>query len=510
MDNDESEKLSNYSAETIDDDEPLDLDIDVLLQHASCRLNRPCICARKLTRGLYNEIYLLRFETGPDCIARLSRELTHPASKFASEIATMKYVAQNTNIRVPAVYDWNGTAQNPIKNPYIFMERLPGQHLYRVWYELTVEQKKCVLSQIVETLFELWTKCRFEEIGCLYMDEQSLSDSFISSATSTFRIGPVVNPLFYFEGRDSIPSFTGPFKSLQEFYGALIQKEKEFFEIHGAQELLGKKIDYGMAVTRVKNLVKQLDLLQSKLSNIFDESADQKPFTLVHSDFDAQNMLVERSSTNDIKIIGIIDWEFSRTGTLWDLCKYPIWIQERDELSTSDTNLQENHERQNLRDFFYDEMIVKLGNRVGQMLKMKEQDKRIDELENMFTFMIHKFDTLEGLLEHFFHHYGSEAKANIKLADPIMRLFWGPNLTKVQIPSERIINSYLLSVDKLSDTEVKVPNHYVASVYCELKSRDYNFSWQQASVIAFHMRNNELSLKKNSANKIISLSKIET
>ncbi|GBB92905.1 hypothetical protein RclHR1_20790004 [Rhizophagus clarus] len=353
----------------------------------------------------------------------------------------MKYVAQNTNIRVPAVYDWNGTAQNPIKTPYIFMERLPGQHLYRIWYELTVEQKKCVLSQIVETLFELWTKCRFEEIGCLYMDEQSSSDSFISSATSTFRIGPVVNPLFYFEGRDSIPSFTGPFKSLQEFYDAFIHKEKEFFEIYGAQELLRKK---------------------NKLRN----GIDQKPFTLVHSDFDAQNMLVERSSTNDIKIIGIIDWEFSRT--------------------------------------------VKLGNRAGQMLKMKEQDKRIDELEDMFTFMIHKFDTLEGLLEHFFHHYGSEAKANIKLADPIMRLFWGPNLTKVQIPSERIINSYLLSADKLSDTEVKVPNHYVASVYCELKSRDYNFSWQQVSVIAFHMRNNELSLKKNSVNKIIFPLKIET
>ncbi|CAB4474465.1 unnamed protein product [Rhizophagus irregularis] len=113
-----------------DDDPALDVDINVLQQYASCRLNRHCICARRLTRGLYNEIYLLQFENGPDCIARLSRELTHPASKFASEVATMKYVTQNTNIKVPAVYDWNGTAQNPIKTPYIFMERLPGQHLY--------------------------------------------------------------------------------------------------------------------------------------------------------------------------------------------------------------------------------------------------------------------------------------------------------------------------------------------------------------------------------------------
>lgn len=58
------------------------------------------------------------------------------------------------------------------------MERLPGQHLYRVWDELTVEKKKCVLSQIVDTLLELWMKCQFEEIGCLYMDSVSTVTTF--------------------------------------------------------------------------------------------------------------------------------------------------------------------------------------------------------------------------------------------------------------------------------------------------------------------------------------------
>ncbi|CAB4380766.1 unnamed protein product [Rhizophagus irregularis] len=108
-----------------DDDPALDVDINVLHQFASCRLNRHCICARRLHRQT------------------LTRT-NSPTSKFASEVATMKYVTQNTNIKVPAVYDWNGTAQNPIKTPYIFMERLPGQHLYKVWDELTIEQKKCV------------------------------------------------------------------------------------------------------------------------------------------------------------------------------------------------------------------------------------------------------------------------------------------------------------------------------------------------------------------------------
>ncbi|PKC58717.1 hypothetical protein RhiirA1_470566 [Rhizophagus irregularis] len=243
---------------------------------------------------------------------------------------------------------------------------------------------------------------------------------------STFRIGPVVSSLFYSKGRDSIPSFTGPFKSLQEFYGTLIQKEKEFFEIHGAQELLP-----------------------------FKES--------------------------------IIDWEFSRTGTLWDLCKYPIWIQEIDELPISDANLQENYERRILRKFFYEEMSDKFINISSPILNKQEQGKRIDDLNDMFNFIVNKFNILEGLLVKFFYHYGSEAKANIKLADPIMRLFWRPSLTKVQIPSEETIQ------DILSDTE---SNYYVASVYCELKSRGYNFTWQQPFVIAFHMLNNESSPKE--------------
>src|SRR5436190_21779024 len=113
---------------------------------------------------------------------------------------------------------------------------------------------------------------------------------------STFQIGPIVNSVFYNNERNGIPSFTGPFRSLQEFFGALIQKEKKFFNIHGVQELVKKKMDQTKATSNVLELVEKLDLLQSKLSNIFNELIDQEePFTLIHGDFDAQNILVEHS-----------------------------------------------------------------------------------------------------------------------------------------------------------------------------------------------------------------------
>ncbi|CAB4389159.1 unnamed protein product [Rhizophagus irregularis] len=96
---------SSSSSSTSSSDDTLDVDTNALQQLASSCLNRNCVCTRRLTNGYYNEIHLLQFDSGPDCIARLSCDLTHPVKKFESEVATMKYIAQNTNIKVPKVYD---------------------------------------------------------------------------------------------------------------------------------------------------------------------------------------------------------------------------------------------------------------------------------------------------------------------------------------------------------------------------------------------------------------------
>src|SRR5688572_16335383 len=102
----------------------------------------------------------------------------------------------------------------------------------------------------------------------------------------------------------------GPFKNSREWFDILIQKEKSYFETHDVQKLIMEaKIEWEDTEMLMTNLLKRLPLLQSKLSenNPF-ESIDLPPFTLIHGDFDAQNILVEHSPVdNDIKIVGIID-----------------------------------------------------------------------------------------------------------------------------------------------------------------------------------------------------------
>ncbi|GBB93031.1 hypothetical protein RclHR1_00210027 [Rhizophagus clarus] len=94
--------MNNENSNLSDDDEPaLDLDINVLQQFVSSCLNRCYVRIRILTRGLNNEVYLLQSDAGTDCIVRLSRDIIHPPGKFISEVATIKYVSQNTCIKVP-------------------------------------------------------------------------------------------------------------------------------------------------------------------------------------------------------------------------------------------------------------------------------------------------------------------------------------------------------------------------------------------------------------------------
>src|SRR4051812_49923224 len=99
---------------------------------------------------------------------------------------------------------------------------------------------------------------------------------------------------------------------------------------------------------------------------------------------------------------------------------------------------------------------------------MKERDLRIKELEDMFTYMVHIFPALHGLLMSFFSHYGSEEVANIFFDDPILDFFWG-DIIKIQSPPKETIMR-LLSDDELLLNRKKAPYGYIESVYYELKS----------------------------------------
>ena len=53
------------------------------------------------------------------------------------------------------------------------------------------------------------------------------------------------------------------------------------------------------------------------------------PYRLIHGGFKSYNLLVERKD-DTVRTSSLVDWDYSRTGPLYQLCEYPQIIRDHD------------------------------------------------------------------------------------------------------------------------------------------------------------------------------------
>ncbi|KAH7316853.1 kinase-like domain-containing protein [Stachybotrys elegans] len=340
--------MSPYSSaeDEYDSDEPpeLHLNLDKLIRRATKILNTPCKRARRLTRGARHEIFVLEFEethtlfaslarAGYSCIARFARVKGHTV-KERSETATIRYLKQQTSIPVPEIYYEDLDPDNDVGAAFVLMERLPGRHLYKIWDGLSLDHKKVVLSEIAPVVCQFGA-LRFDKIGCL-------TDS---------GIGPLVSPCY------SSPQ--GPFDSVLDYLHSFVRPDAvESLQL----SRLFKEVQAELAAFVCQN----------------DTSYLKQPFSLIHADFDAQNMLfVDSPDGSGLKLSGLIDFEFSHTGPLYFLYEYPIFIQD---VSWSKHLYAENA---TLRAYFVSQIFSRLPS--------LEQQKVFISCMNSKTFLLNGF-----------------------------------------------------------------------------------------------------------------------
>ncbi|KAF4459678.1 Aim9p [Fusarium albosuccineum] len=292
--------MSSYSSadDEYDSDEPpeLVLDLDKLKDRATETMHAACISVKRLTRGSRHEIFALKFEETDatpheslirakySCIARFAR-VKGTVAKEESEIATIRYLKQHTSIPVPEIYYEDLDPVNEVGAAFVLMERLPGRHLYKIWDDLSLDNKKAALSEIASVMVQ-FASLRFDQIGCLTQGG----------------IGPIVSPCY------EVPK--GPFDStlayLESFVSTDLAESPELAELF-------QQIRTELAMFTCQDNLVYLE----------------PPFVLVHADFDAQNMLfVEPSDGSGLKLTGLIDFEFAHTGPVYHLYEYPIFIQD--------------------------------------------------------------------------------------------------------------------------------------------------------------------------------------
>lgn len=212
----------------------------------------------------------------------------------------MRYVRANTLVPVPEVYLLDASPSNDVGMQYMIMEQMEGQHLYRMWDNLSIEHQKVALSEIAKVLAQL-ASCEFDSIGSL--QEGRTIDQLIHS------VGVEE------DGIDTILTLTkGPFTSAKDYLESFID------DIPTPAHLMPLMSD-------VRQLIREY------FTSHDHDRLLQPPFRLIHADFDGQNMLFSPPNvrTGDPpRLTAVLDWEYAHSGPLYFLYDYPIFIQDVD------------------------------------------------------------------------------------------------------------------------------------------------------------------------------------
>lgn len=242
---------------------------------------------RSSVMGGMNYHVEIHFDDGVVWLARIRRSnVTSPPLELQnyivqSEVATLRFL-QRTSVPAPRVFDFQFDHEdNPVGVGYILMEKMPGKSLR--WSRATQEQRKNVMSQLVDIFIEL-RRHPFDQIGSLILPGHA-------------HVGPLA--------RESLTDFTdsgmqalGPFSSLRDYHTASLQLI--LHQILRDELYALKRVD-GYLIHRFL-----LDLIPS----VFPQTErGQESFYLKHADDKGDHILVDE----DYNITAIIDWEWAYT-----------------------------------------------------------------------------------------------------------------------------------------------------------------------------------------------------
>ncbi|RDW72089.1 hypothetical protein BP5796_08123 [Coleophoma crateriformis] len=281
------------------------------------------------------------------------------AELIESEVATMKFLKQNSSIPLPDVMGHSSSQSNDIGIPFIITTKAVGSPLSNfVWEPLpegkkphkklpclkTVDKEK-ILRQLGAVTAQL-LNLPLEKIGSLHEKD------------GEFLMGKCLSPAFTWYSRDSLGDYVlrGPFKSDKEYYESLIAlfrhhaerfplehhvlfapvpQVREFTADSSYRSAVGRWNDFVTVGSKIDSKKNRLDyctvahMLRDVVPSI---SANlQRSFYLMHPDISMSNIFVD----DDFNITSIIDWTNSSTVPLSTLLITPSFPHARNEVNSN-------------------------------------------------------------------------------------------------------------------------------------------------------------------------------
>ncbi|KAH7308663.1 phosphotransferase family protein [Stachybotrys elegans] len=282
-------------------------------------------------RGGYNTVYQLEYEDGTSVIMRVPVKDVVGSSeeKVLYEVATMRYVAEHTSIPVPRVYCHGTAKDNPTGlGPFIIMDYIEHhQNMSRALLDpkrdiderpvldpnITEEKLEYLYSQMADILLQL-SHLQFPRIGSLIEDPRDGS-VFVGGRPLTANMNDI--SIHTNAPPSVLPTRTKTYSTAEEWYRALSDMHmiQLAFQHNDAVEDEDDARDKYVA----RLLYRQLAIR----GQLFDETKEfDGQFRLFSEDLRPTNVLLDK----DLKVVGVIDWEFAHVAPAQFAFDPPWWL----------------------------------------------------------------------------------------------------------------------------------------------------------------------------------------
>lgn len=269
-------------------------------------------------------------DNGYEVIAKLPNPNAGPPHyTTASEVATVNFLRSILQLPAPHILGWSSTSGNPVGAEYIIMEKAKGTVLSELWYQLPRSAKNEVIQQVVDLEVKL-SATSFPAHGCLFYqtdipERLSYELGTPGDKYQQFRLGPIVHPGLWEDGRQELEVCRGPWTALAEYSADLGRNEREWVKSFGRPRMNYYRDDHQPELP-----CDMLDLIDKFLSitpYITESSKTKRNIctpTLWHSDLNLNNIFIDPASNF---ITSVIDWQSTQAAPLILQAKIPRMVE---------------------------------------------------------------------------------------------------------------------------------------------------------------------------------------
>jgi hypothetical protein len=242
------------------------------------------------------------------------------AAAMHYHVAALKVVAANMRYPTPKVVSYAMSQSNPLEQPYMIQERLPGQPLHQLFIDgvLTLEQKKSVVRQIVQIALDI-SKVTHDCPG-IVSSTNTVLQLQEGVKLETFPVPSI--------GRRAHDNFRQP-----NTFPAKPQTTTQFLLSLSHRWRQYERSIYGHAQEDTWDRLVQIIKKLHELGFLPDEDK----FHLCHMDFQARNILVVLHKGN-IKVTGVLDWDSAVFGPKFLSKRAPFFIWDGECADEEDEN----------------------------------------------------------------------------------------------------------------------------------------------------------------------------